>query len=168
MTVNNTYTNPDGLTIEFGTEKARTVPIGSPNQSGSKQQIQAWISWDALEAFGTVTILDRKFQCAIPAGSIITTSNFVTTTAFTGAGATLDIGLIKADGSTAIDADGIDATIALTAIDTVGETVTNDGALVAGVALTDDGYLTCTVGTANFTAGKGLLSVNYIVPANRV
>lgn len=165
MTVNNIYTNADGLSIRFGTESARTVPVGSPAQAGSKQQIQAIISFDRMEAFGTATLLDPLFQCAMPEGSIITTANLVVITAFTGAGATLDIGVCTAAG-VAIDADGIDATIALTAIDAVGETVTCDGALVAGAALTGDGYLTAQLGTANFTAGKGLLTVNYIVPAN--
>lgn len=165
MTVNNVYTNADGLSIRFGTESARTVPVGSPQQAGSKQQLQALISFDRLEAFGTVTLLDPLFQCAMPSGSIITSANLVTEVAFTGSGATLDIGVCDPSG-TAIDADGIDSAIAVTAIDSVGETVTNDGALVAGAALTNDGYLTATVGTANFTAGKGLLTVNYIIPAN--
>jgi hypothetical protein len=165
MPINNVYTNSDGLSQLYGTERAATRQVGSPEQTGDKKVIIADIVWNRLEAFGTNTVLDTLYQAAIPAGAIITKANFVTITAFVSAGsATLDIGLTKGDG-TELDFDGIDATIAKTAIDAVGETVTNDGALVAGAALTVDGYISARVGTANFTAGKGRLSVEYIIPA---
>lgn len=165
MTFNNVYTNSDSLSIRFGTESSRVSRVGSPKQAGNKQQINAIIKWDELEAFGTVTLLDPLRQCAIPNGAIITSANFVVTTAFTGAGATLTLGTYKVDGTTEIDENGIDDTIALTAIDAVGETVTNDGAQVAGTAMTFDAYLVAKVGTANFTAGQGTLSVFYIIPS---
>ena len=165
MAYNNLYTNSDSLTIRFGVESGRAVRIGSASQAGNKQTIKAVIKWDELEAFGTVTLLDPLRQNAIPNGAIITKADFVTTTAFTGSGATLTLGTYKVDGTTAIDEDGIDATIALTAIDAVGETVTCDGAQVAGTAMTFDAYLVALVGTANYTAGQGTLTVEYIIPS---
>jgi hypothetical protein len=167
MAINNSYTNADGLTMRFGTEKAKVAQVGTPRPAGSFKQIVATISYDKLEAFGTVTLLDELRASIIPVGAIITSSRLDTITAFTSGGsATLDIGIYKTDGTTAIDADGIDAAIAKTAIDAVGEKVVNDGALVNGAALTFDGILTATVGTANFTAGKALLTIEYYLPAN--
>ena len=69
----------------------------------------------------------------IPAGSYITKATLVVTTAWTSGGSgTLGIGLQNSAGS-AIDADGIDAAIAKTAL-AVNTAVACDGALVGGTA----------------------------------
>ncbi len=98
----------------------------------------------------------------IPAGSLIKRADLVMTTAATGASSTLTIGTYNAAG-TAIDADGIDATIALTAIDADGDTVRCDGAhLTTGGYISANAYIGAIYGTAVFTAGVGKLYIEYI------
>jgi len=80
--------------------------------------------------------------------------------AFAG-GTSYDIGLVEPDG-TAVDAAGIDDDILLAAIDTVGETVLCNGALVdnllgIGVAAAN----VEVVATGTFTAGKATLEVEF-------
>ena len=85
-------------------------------------------------------------------------------TAFTSGGsATLGIGAYNSAGS-AIDADGIDATIALTAINATTKAVACDGALVGGAVMTGaaDAYIKANYGTAAFTAGAAKLVITYI------
>lgn len=96
----------------------------------------------------------------IPANSRIKEATLHVITAFAG-GTSYDIGLEQTDG-TVIDADGIDAAVALAAIDAVGETVDCDGALVAntaGVGANDAQIVVSENGT--FTAGKARLRVVY-------
>lgn len=67
------------------------------------------------------------------------------------------------------DADGIDAAVALTAIDAIGEIVQCDGAVVngtiaVGATANGDCYIAPSYNTAVFTAGKGLLTIEYIEP----
>jgi hypothetical protein len=87
----------------------------------------------------------------------------IVTTAFTSGGAaTLTLGLQQKDG-TIIDADGIDATIALAAL-AANLAVACDGALVDGTATVGsaDAYLSVIYGTAAYTAGAAKLVLEYI------
>ncbi len=166
MTVTNTdvYTNPDGLKIRFGTGKAKAALVGSPSPRGRIKELVAILDYSRFAPFGETTVIDEMTSAVIPAGALITKATFIPTTAFVGSGATLTIGTYKTDGTTVLDEDGIDATIAVTAIDAVGEQVACDGAQVAGVAITFDAYVSALVGTANFTAGRGELIIEYIMP----
>ena len=93
------------------------------------------------------------------------------TTAFTSGGsATLTMGLWNDDGDgtySVYDADGIDATIALTAIDAIGDHVLCDGAKVgsgSGVLAgtgSRDLYVSALYATAAFTAGEAELAIVY-------
>ena len=86
----------------------------------------------------------------------------MTTAATSGGAATLQIGTYNAAG-TAIDADGIDAAVALTVIDADGDVVRCDGAQAAGVLgyLTADAHVGMLYGTAAYTAGAGKLIVEF-------
>jgi hypothetical protein len=100
----------------------------------------------------------------IPAGAIIVNADLVITDAATSGGsATLTIGTYNAAG-TVVDADGIDAAIALTAIDADGDVVQCDGAQVSGVVTVGSApvYIGALYGTAAFTAGSAVLIVEYI------
>jgi hypothetical protein len=99
----------------------------------------------------------------IPAGSLILSATLVMTTAATSGGAaTLTIGTYNAAG-TAIDADGIDATVALTAIDAIGETVRCDGAhLTTAGYVAENAYIGLIYATAAYTAGAGKLYIEYV------
>lgn len=163
------WRNNDGLEVRFGTTTAipSTVGVVSDNSDVETMIVLIDTASDHFpSATGTDTMYDPARGVAIPSGSLIRACTLVTLTAFDSSGdnGTLTIGLYQEDGSTAIDADGIDAAIAQTAMDAVGETVNCDGALVNGVALTADGYLTLNNGTSAFTAGKALLTITYIVP----
>lgn len=103
--------------------------------------------------------LDAEIK-RIPANAHIVKATLRVITAFAG-GTSYNIGLNQPDG-TVIDADGIDAAVALTAIDAVGETVLCDGALVANTAGigTAVGQVVIAA-TGTFTAGKASLEVEY-------
>lgn len=153
--------NPDGLLVRLGTTEADVTKAGQRTTYGEVQETRVVVDWADLEAFGTETIFDGS--TTIPNGAHIKSAEFYVDEAFAGATATLGFGLIDQDRSTAIDADGIDAAIAVTAIDALGDTITCDGALI-NTTLTNTGLVTATVGTANFTAGKGVLTIKWYIP----
>ncbi len=107
-----------------------------------------------------VATLDEAQQ-VIPANSFIESATLRVLTAIDGTTPTLTIGLVEKDGTT-IDADGIDAAIAESAIDAIGETVLCDGALVAKLVGTgaEAGQLVVTTG-GTVTAGKFSLEIVY-------
>ena len=127
------WVNDDGLVVKFGTEEADRGKGG--------------IFTDKM--YGDCTVYEFDIRAAELEPLVAFTS---------GGAATLTIGLYDTDRTTALDADGIDAAIALTAIDTVGEKVTCDGALVNTVLSNDTPCLVgATVGTAAYTAGRAKL-----------
>lgn len=156
------WTNADGLTVLMHEEQ------GEVETTGRVGPIRQSIVVDLADA----TTLGTSYSTAagpteafVPANALIVDAHFITETAFTSGGsATLSIGLYNAAGS-AIDADGIDATVALTAIDAVGESVVCDGAKVDGTDTvgTADAYVGFIYGTAAFTAGAGKLVIEYIL-----
>jgi hypothetical protein len=100
----------------------------------------------------------------IPAGAYITDAYILVTEAFTDSGsdATLTIGLAQEDG-TVIDADGIDATIAFTALNATTDVVACDGDYVGrALKLAANAYLYATVASGPFTAGKAKIVVKYL------
>ena len=158
------YTNSDGLYILTETaqgdvqDKGRTI-------TGVRQSLVIDIpDFTAIgSTFGSSNI--DPLDATIPAGAIITNADLkITTAATSGGSATLTIGTYNSAG-TAIDADGIDAAIALTAIDAAQDVVQCDGAQVAGVTTVGsaDAYVGLIYGTAAFTAGAGKLVIEYIV-----
>lgn len=159
------WMNNDGLLIKYGTEEAQVGGGGEYRWDGPLTELEIDIQWNRLAAFGTEKVVDETIR--IPNGVLLQSAEFRVITPFTSGGsATLTLGLINPDRSTAYDADGIDATVALTAIDAVNETVTCDGALIGTVlnAAQGSSLVTATVGTANYTAGKGVLRLRYFVP----
>ena len=155
------FTNSDGLRVLTGADQG-VVKTQGTSAGAMRQTLVMDITFTALGATFTSTNIDLN-NPVIPAGSLITDAHLVMTTAATSGGsATLTIGTYNAAG-TAIDADGIDATVALTAIDAVGETVRCDGAhLTVGGYIAADAYIGAIYATAAFTAGVGKLYVSYI------
>lgn len=155
------YTNTDGLRVltnaDQGAVKTQGVAGNDP-----VQVLVIDITFTGIgSSFGASNIdLNNPY---IPAGSLIKRADLVMTTAATSSGAaTLDIGTYNSAG-TAIVATGIDAAIALTAIDAVGETVRCDGShtTTAGY-IASDAYIGLKYNTAAFTAGVGKLYVEYM------
>lgn len=157
-----TWLNSDGLYLRFGTdEDTNTVTAGEFNVVGENRVTEIVFDYADLAATGTATILANTV--AIPAGARIEKANLYVETAFASAGsATLTIGTIDQDRSTVIDADGIDAAIAVAAL-TAGATIACDGAQV-GTTLANTALITATEGTAAFTAGKGVLRIFWYIP----
>lgn len=158
------WINESGLPIRFGTDLAAAGKGGQFRWNGPMQEYEFDVIWNELEAFGTVTYLGRTVR--IPDGVLLTDATIEVTQPFTSGGAaTLTLGFHNADG-TQYDADGIDATVALTALDTVGETTVCDGALVNTILANPAkkySYVTATVGTANYTAGKAKVRLKVFV-----
>lgn len=158
------YTNADGLRVLTFRDKGADQDKGTAANGGKRYLIVDIPDFTAIgSSFGAsdIDVMDP----VIPAGAVITDAWLkITTAATSGGSATLTIGTYNAAG-TAIDADGIDAAIALTAIDAAQDVVRCDGAQVDGVVTvgTADAYVGLIYGTAAFTAGAGKLVIEYMV-----
>ena len=153
------YTNADGLRVLTNGGQGTVQDKGVAGDGFLVVDIADFT--DIGSTFGASDI-DAN-DAVIPAGSVILGATLVMTTAATSGGAaTLTIGTYNSAG-TAIDADGIDAAIALTVIDAAGDVVRCDGAQASGVLgyLTADAHIGLIYGTAAYTAGAGKLIVEY-------
>lgn len=153
------WTNSDGLEIRFDGPEAGQTGAGVSTLGAVKNLV---LDFDFATA---ITAAADGHEAFLPAGSYITAAYIVVTTAATSGGtATLTVGLAQKDG-TVIDADGIDATIALAALG-ASKVVRCDGALAGGTASIGaaNGYVytTPTSGGDAFTAGRGKLVIEYI------
>jgi len=162
------WQNEDGLYIRFATERGEIKAVGATVQEVEKYLVVD-LDYDDLPAYTADLNNDGTNDgfagddAYIPAGSYITDARVIVEDAFTSGGATtLSIGLAQLDG-TAIDADGIDATIAKAALG-ANNAVACDGALVGGTATVgaNDAYVYTTVATGPYTAGKAKLVIKYI------
>lgn len=159
--------NSDGLYVKFGTEEAQVGKAGMYRTAGPQQMCELTIS--DLTALTTTGVI-QDYNVVLPKNARIEKVEVITTTAVTSGGsATLDIGLIRTDTSTAYDDDGLVAALALTSFDSAGETAaltvgsTSAGALI-GTTLANNGYLVASYNTAAFTAGAIKVRIYYTRP----
>jgi hypothetical protein len=156
------WTNADGLRVlKFG-EQGQVQDKGVTTVDVVRTIVVDVDLTKVKSTFGAADI--DPMDPVIPAGAYIVNADLIITTGATsGGGATLTIGTYNAAG-TAIDADGIDNAIAITAIDVANDIVQNDGAQVNGIVTVGnaDAYIGMTFGTAAFTAGRGKLVIQYI------
>jgi hypothetical protein len=157
------WTNSDGLKVRFGLDRATSVPSGFDAVNNRKSLTHKF-------AFGDIATTDvvapAEDEAFIPNGSIITSAILYVTTGFVGSTAVLDIGLKLADG-TNTDDQGIDAAIAVTALNALGDTILCDGVYVidgdtTALRIVADQYIMTTWDTAAFTAGAATLVVEYL------
>ena len=176
MSRGNTWTNKDGLVVGFNEHTVDNGVSAVVGGSGPVKTAQVELEdATALEVAGSLTVASFKPQdIVIPRGSRILEASFQVKTAFTtSASGALNIGTNSGglDGAyTDDDENGIDAAIAVTALDAIGAVVACDGALVAGVTTaganaTGDVKLCFSYSTGVFTAGAGVLTVRYIEPS---
>lgn len=164
------YLNSDGLYIKLGVTEATSQVAGYPQggefKTHGETRVQSQIlDLAKLPAFGTTGILnDVEFFGKGWVPEVITVETLV---AATGATATLSIGLRQnSDRVTDISTTALINAITVASIAAVGTRLTitagstGAGANI-GVATTFDALWTATVGTANFTAGKVRVSVQY-------
>ena len=155
------YVNADGLEVLTAGEQGTAAARGTSLSSQKKALVMTITGTD----LGTSISTPQDHDAFIPAGSYITGAHLIVTTAFTSGGsATLTIGTYTQAG-VAVDADGIDATIALAAL-AANKAVACDGAAAGGAATVgaNDVYIEAIYGTAAFTAGVAKLVVEYIEP----
>lgn len=150
--------NSDGLYVQYGNQE---VANATGTSVANTKQFKVKIN-DATD-IGSADVDPRPDEAFIPSGSYITKAYLLVDDAFTSGGsATLDVGLQEADG-TVIDADGLDAAVAVAAL-AADRAVAMDGALVEGTTrLTADAYISLKRNVAAFTAGAATLVVEYIV-----
>lgn len=155
-----TWNNEDGLLQRFNREKGAVAPDGTTNP-----EVQTLaVILDSADLPGTADVNDDR--ASLPANAVVTDAYLVANTAWTGTSPTLTIGLANAAG-TAIDADGVDAAVAVdTAQAAAGDVVACDGALVdktSTIGSAQAWVYAATGGTV--TAGKSTLYLKYFVPA---
>jgi len=171
MGANEFWTNDDGLNVRFGLEKGTAAKEGAMSTLGDESELK--VNIDYTDATSTDAPVSTHPLAGIPSGAHIVSATFYVKTAFVGTSGTLDIGLWHDDGDgtfSVYDLDGIDAAIAVTAIDAIGDHVACDGALVGSgaVALAGTGdrplFVSAKGHASNdFTAGNGDLVVKYRV-----
>lgn len=159
-----TWSNSDGLYIKFGTDEVTVTDGGEYNTFGALHEVELEIP---LASLSTSTNYFLSDTVTIPNGARIEKVVLVVETAATSGGsATLDIGLIDQDRSTAFDDDGLVAALALAEMSDEGAVITfvngadstpagesGDGALV-GTTLSNTGLIIASANTAVFTAGR--------------
>jgi hypothetical protein len=148
--------NNDGLRIKLGTSEAAVTRGGEYSVDGDSREYEVRF---AVTPLGTSEAI-QAYGVLIPSGFFIERVEVVTNVAVTSGGsATLDVGLIRQDTTTAYDDDGLVAALAIASFNAAGEKViltngsTSAGALI-GTALANTGLITASYNTAAFTAGE--------------
>ena len=153
-----TWDNEDGILVRFGTERS-TVSTDGTDAGHQEHVLEVVIDSQDILLVGDVND-DRP---SLPANAVVTDALLIATTAFVGTG-TLTLGLSDSAGS-AIDADGIDATIDVDAVlGNIGDVVACDGALVDKTASigTVAGWVYGSIG-GTVSAGVATLKLKYVV-----
>lgn len=161
------WLNPDGLYLKYGTEKATATKAGHYKTFGELREVELTLS--DLTTLGASSAIVNDVTM-LPAGARIEEVEVVCETVATSSGsAALNIGLIREDRTTALDADGLVAALALTSIDGAGEKTvlrlgsTSAGALI-GTTLAYAGLLVADYDTAAYTAGAVRIRIRYYKP----
>lgn len=169
-----TWSNNDTLYIKFGTDRATAKSAGEYRYDGPERVIECEIPLASLTTSTNYFPADTVF---VPNGARISrVTMYVETAATSGGSATLDIGLVDQDRTTAFDDDGFVAALALAEMSDVGANIlftpgadstpageTGVGALV-GTTLTNTGLIVASANTAVFTAGRVVVRIYYYVP----
>ena len=155
------YVNADGLEVLTAGEQGTPAKRGTSLSSQKKSLVMNITGTEIPSSVAT----PQDHDAFIPAGSYITGAHLIVSTAFTSGGsATLTVGTYTQAGA-AVDADGIDATIAVADL-AADKAVACNGAAVGGTATVGgaDVYVEAIYGTAAFTAGEAKLVIEYIEP----
>lgn len=164
------WMNNDGLYLKYGTE--RTVPnvAGDYRTVGALREIEIKLNATMMKALTTAnTIVSDVTE--LPAGVVVEEVEVVATTvATTGSSAALNLGTIRKDRTTVIDADGLLEAAAVTTIDAAGEKTvyrapvsgTGVGDQI-GVATTYPCYIIASTSTGTFTDGAVTIRIKYKV-----
>ncbi len=158
------WTNADGLTVFFPDDNAdRLVYGGEYPGAGANRVIEVEVDLADLttsaQSFGEPWII-------IPRNSVVESVEVISETAAVG-GTSIDIGLMRLDGTTELDWDGLVDGLVIANLNVNGEKnvltagVTYAGALV-GTETAYPGYIT-VLETGTFSAGRVVIRVNIYV-----
>lgn len=160
------YSDIGGLRQKFGVEQTVSGIGGEYRNNGLEREIELKITLSALTQ--SETILDENIF--MPAGMRISEVKVRTNTA-AATGVAIDLGLVRTDGTTEIDFDGLLNAFPLASMDAAGETNTYvvqgaaAGGSLIGTTTSNVGYFTCSATTATaFTAGVIYVSIKYYRP----
>ena len=165
------WINSDGLVVTNGVDEAAPQRAGSyaVESDGTKiveLDIRGGLASTGagdFAAFGSNRILSETIR--IPIGVVVEQVDMLVTTAFVGATATLDVGLIRMDRTTEVDFDGLLAAVTVATLVVGYKNVFIKGSTFVGALLTNGtpttvpSLLTIRANTANFTAGRALLRI---------
>lgn len=158
-----TWTNADGLTLEFGVEKTKSSLVGHYRHDGALNVIEIDLDYSRMPAVASADeIIDRTV--VLPIGSVVEKVEMVNSTAFDSAGdaMTLCVGWIDVDETTALDTDAFVVDATQTELNDGGTSIAGwVGAEVLGAPTTTAKFLTWEVNTAAATAGRGKLRLYY-------
>jgi hypothetical protein len=159
------YLNSDGLYVKVGTEKATPTLAGEYCFFGPLHCIEVKINLATLVT-GSAIINDVT---QFPVGAFIEEIEVVAEVLGVGATATLNLGLIRTDRTTAYNAAGFLTALPLTSFDAAGEkTVVRVGSTGAGAflgtSLANTGLLVADWDTAAMTAGTVKIRIYYYRP----
>lgn len=163
-----TWINADGLPVRFGRGAQVDAVVGYVSRMNGDVTVTADIVFDRLPALSANEAIGQIYggypNVAIPAGAYIKSAILITSTAFTGTGATLSIGLVDKAG-VELDNDGLIDALAVASMG-AGTVNTGAGALINTVlaATAPAYYIWATVQSTTFTAGVGRLEVTYFIP----
>lgn len=167
-----TWTNSDGLYLEFGTDKTTPVLAGEYRSDGSRRWIELkFSSADLLTYFpgevaddaGELVITDKV---ALPVGATVEEVEVFTYTDWDSAGDAfiINLGTIDLDRSSNGDHDSLIDAMTQTEANTGGSNVAGwVGTLVGGAELTTAKLLTWEVNGAESTAGESVIRIYYSV-----
>jgi hypothetical protein len=153
----NTWTNADGLSVGFGIRDSKNDNAGQVQTEGNVEILQFPIDYDVYDVIGTAP---QSKSIPIPAGATILRGNVRATTIWAG-GTSINFGTMLASG-TAIQAAGLASAVAIASLDTVNKVVLFTGAQI-GTAVSTDAYFGMAF-TGTFTAGAGIVTIEYIRP----
>ena len=155
-----TWTNNDGLVVGFGARDSKNPNAATVRTQGNINVMQFPFDYDEVLVIGTDVPGTSGKSIPVPANAVVLRGNIRVTTAFAG-GTDVDFGFMNAAG-TAIDADGLDASIATAALD-AGDVVEFDGALIGDSVGSADAYFG-VVYNGSYTAGQGVITIEYELP----
>lgn len=169
-----TWSNSDGLVVGFGTHSVDNEVSAVLSSNGGRVVLQREIvGVNLVDTYAAAQTAPQ--DVAIPRGSRIIRASFQVVVAFTSGGAaTLDIGLFTKGLATDVT-DGADILVAdmsIAELTSIGEVHVLDGTAIAAsgqTAVGATGLGDCVIApsyeTAVYTAGKGILTVEYQVPS---
>jgi hypothetical protein len=164
----NTWVNSDGLVVGFGTHSSDNMVPAVTSEKGAVKTMQMLIVGTQVPSSWTSSTVPPQ-AAQIKRGSYIQRAKLVVQQVFTSGGAaTLSIGTYSPTATTDVAA-GLLSAAALTTIDAVGEVSVLAGTLVNGTiavgATSDSDVIILPIfGTAAFTAGRAVLTVEYVEP----